>query len=142
MTTDQTRPLVVVDTSVCSYMIRQNELSGSYLALLGDRLIGLSYFVKTELDGTDWGDARREQLAELYLNSIPLPAGDATSMWYNRAHAQRRERRLARRVGDMDLWIIAHAGEYGVPYMSHDRRACDIARALRVEVLTALPDWP
>ena len=41
-------------------------------------------------------------------------------------------------VGDTDLWIIAHAAEYGVPYMSHDRGACEVARALGVEVLTAL----
>ncbi len=33
---------------------------------------------------------------------------------------------------------IAHAAEYGVPYMSHDRGACELARALGVEVLTAL----
>ena len=52
---------------------------------------------------------------------------------------QRRELRLAQ-VGDNDLWIIAHAAEYGVPYMSHDRKACAVARALGVEVLTALDD--
>lgn len=52
----------------------------------------------------------------------------------------RRQLGLSQDVGDTDLWIIAHAAEYRVPYMSHDRRAVRIARALGVEVLTALTD--
>ena len=59
---------------------------------------------------------------------------------YNRANAKRRELELISRVSDTDLWIIAHAAEYRVPYMSHDRGACEVARALGVDVLTALED--
>ena len=100
----------------------------------------MSYFVRTELDGRDWSEQRRARLEALYHECVLLPAGDATSTWYNRANAKRRELELISRVSDTDLWIIAHAAEYRVPYMSHDRGACEVARALGVEALTALED--
>ena len=99
----------------------------------------MTYFAQTELDGRNWGERRRARLEALYRECVRLPHGTATSTWYNRANVQRRELRL-QPVGDNDLWIIAHAAEYGVPYMSHDGNACAVARALGVEVLTALGD--
>ena len=137
MILDLPRGYAVVDTSVLSYFTSQSDLGVSYRELLAHRTIALSYFVKTELDGKDWGQQRRARLNSLYQECVRLEPSDATSTWYNKGHAKRRETRKWE-VGDMDLWIIAHAAEYGVPYVSHDRSACEIARALGVEVLTAL----
>ena len=106
--------------------------------MLAGRTIGLSYFVRAELEGATWDPPQRDRLNAVYEECINLAPGTATTIWYNRGHAMRSQLKLARDVGDMDLWIIAHAAEYAVPYMSHDRRACEIARALGVEVLTAL----
>ena len=139
MTLGQTRGFVVVDTSVLSYFASEAEQSGAYRALLVGRTIALSFFVRTELDGRNWDELRRARLDALYRECVPLPPGEATSGWYNTAHRLRREMRKSG-VGDTDLWIIAHAAEYGVPYMSHDRGACEVARALGIEVLTALED--
>ena len=123
-----------------SYLTARNERGSRYRELLGDRIVALSCFVRTELDGRDWSEQRRARLDALYRECVLLPAGDATSTWCNRANAKRRELELISRVSDTDLWIIAHAAEYRAPYMSHDRGACEVARALGVEVLTALQD--
>ena len=132
------RSYAVVDTSVLSYFTARSPRGRRYRELLGDRTIALSYFVRTELDGRDWSVRRRALLNALYEECVGLPAAEATGTWYNRANAKRRELGLISQVSDTDLWIIAHAAEYGVPYMSHDRGACAVARALGVEVLTAL----
>lgn len=138
MTTGRALTYVVVDTSVLSYFTAQSK-DGKRYRVLGERVIALSYFAETELAGRNWGEQRMARLEALYRECVRLPAGEATSTWYNRARVRRSELRLAQ-VGDNDLWIIAHAAEYGVPYMSHDRNACAVARALGVEVLTALDD--
>lgn len=137
MTVDQPQASVVVDTSVFSYFAAQAPLGDTYRELLAGRTIALSFFVKTELDGRDWDELRRARLDALYQYCVYLEPTEATSNWYNAAHRRRREMRKSG-VGDTDLWIIAHAAEYDVPYMSHDRGACELARALGVDVLTAL----
>ena len=141
MTVERTPDLVVIDTSVVSFLAFDGEGSAAYRDLLAGRTIGLSYFVSAELRGREWEPEQRARLDAMYAECTALDPTESTADWYGKAHRVRREMGL-RRVGDTDLWIIAHAGEYGVPYMSHDRRACDIARAVGVEVLTALPDWP
>lgn len=138
MTLEQHSDFVVVDTSVLSYFTRGMPLEAAYRELLAGRTIGLSYFVRTELEGASWDPRQREQLDAVYEACIELAPSTATASWYSRGHAMRRQLRLVPDVGDTDLWIIAHAAEYGVPYMSHDRAACEIARSLGVEVLTAL----
>ncbi len=139
MTLDRPRDFVVADTSVMSYFASDAGQSGAYRALLAGRTIALSFFVRTELDGRDWDEFRQARLDALYRECVPLQPGEATSGWYNAAHRLRREMRRSR-DSDTDLWIVAHAAEYRVPYMSHDRGACEVARALGVEVLTALQD--
>lgn len=134
------RSYVVVDTSVLSYFTARDKRGRRYRELLGDRTIALSYFAKTELDDRDWGGPRKARLELLYRECVRLPASDATSTWYNRAKARRRELELISDVSDTDLWIIAHAAEHRVPYMSHDRRACRVASELGLEVLTILQD--
>ena len=114
MTLDRPRDFVVADTSVMSYFASDAGQSGAYRALLAGRTIALSFFVRTELDGRDWDEFRQARLDALYRECVPLQPGEATSGWY--------------------------AAEYRVPYMSHDRGACEVARALGVEVLTALED--
>ena len=136
MTLQSARTYVVVDTSVLSYFTAQNELGRQYRELLGDRIIALSYFVKTELDARDWGEQRKARLDTLYHECVRLPPTDATSTWYNRANAKRRKLVLASKVSDTDLWIIAHAAEHRIPYMSHDTSACAVAQALGVDALT------
>ena len=147
MTREQPRGFVVVDTTVLSYFTRQMPLAPAYREMLAGRTIGLSYFVRAELEGATWDPPQRERLDAMYEESVELTPGAATTTWYNRGHAERRRLKLTRAgrgraqrrpVGDTDLWIIAHAAEYEVPYMSHDRSACKVADALGVEVLTAL----
>lgn len=137
MTRDYPRDFVVVDTSVVSYFASGAGPSGAYRALLAGRTIARSFFVRAELNARDWGELRQARLDALYRECVPLQPGEATSGWYNTAHRLRREMRKSG-VGDTDLWIIAHAAEYGVPCMSHDRGACEVARRLGVGVLTAL----
>ena len=141
MTREQPRGFVVADTSVLSYFTRQTPLEPAYREMMAGRTIGLSYFVRAELEGATWDQPQRDRLNALYAESIDLAAGAATMPWYNRGHAMRSQLKLTRRVGDTDLWIIAHAAEYEVPYMSHDRNACRVADALGVDVLTALEYW-
>ena len=138
MTGELDLPRVVVDTQVLSYFTAGSRLSQRYRDLLDDRAVALSYFVRTELDGRNWGEQRRARLEALYESSVDLPPSPATSTWYNRANVKRRELGLVSQVADTDLWIIAHAAEYRVPFMSHDRDACAVARALGIEMLTAL----
>ena len=131
----------VADTTVLSYFTLRSELGREYQQLIGDRIIALSYFVRAELDGRNWGESRRARLATLYQVCVNLDPGPATRTWFNRAKRKRGELGpRASNVGENDLWIVAHAAEYGATYVSHDRQACEVARALGVEVLTALQD--
>ncbi len=142
MTLDYPRDFVVVDTSVMSYFASETERGGEYRALLAGRTIALSFFVRTELEGGEWDERQRARLDALYRESVFLEHGEVTAGWYNVARRVRRQMRRSRasRASDTDVWIIAQAAEYGVPYMSHDRGACELARALGVEVLTAHRD--
>ena len=140
MTTEHPRDFVVADTSVLSYFARRIPPGPAYRELLAGRTIGLSYFVRAELGGASWDPPQRGRLDAVYEECVDLAPSAATTTWYNKGQAERRRLKLTRDVGDTDLWIIAQAAEYGVPYMSHDRAACDVARALGVEVLTALED--
>lgn len=140
MTTEGSRDFVVADTSVLSYFTRRTQLQPAYRELLAGRTIGLSYFVRAELEGATWDPPQRDRLDALYEECVDLAPGAATRTWYSSGHAERRRLKLTGDVGDTDLWIIAHAAEYQVPFMSHDRGACAVARGLGVEVLTALKD--
>jgi hypothetical protein len=50
----------------------------------------------------------------------------------------RENRSLQRICGEADAWIIAQALEYSIGFATHDRNAATLARALGVDVATAL----
>ena len=120
MTAERVLAYAVVDTSVLSYFTVQSQHGGRYRELLGERRIALSYFAETELDGRDWGERRRARLEALYRECVRLPPGPATSTGTTAPTSSGASCGCSSQVGDNDLWIIAHAAEYGAPYMSHD----------------------
>ncbi len=139
---DAAAAFVVVDTSVLSYFTTNSPQAPTYTRLLSGRTIALSYFARTELENhPNWGEKRRKRLDALIAGTVQLPPSEATSTWststwYGRASRKRAELGL-HSVDDMDLWIISHAAEHRVEYMSHDRNGCLLARGLGLSVLTA-----
>jgi predicted nucleic acid-binding protein len=129
---------VVVDTQVISWLAKSQEKGASYRRLLGDRLIALSFFVRTELDGYEWSEARRARLELVYAACVALPPSEATRSWYNRTSRKRTELGLSSRVDDNDCWIIAQALEFDLPLMTHDAGVAQLAAALGVTVETTL----
>ena len=137
MSAEDAAAFVVVDTSVLSYFTTNSPHAPTYARLLNGRTIALSYFARTELENyPNWGEKRRKRLDALIAGTVQLPPSEATSTWYGRANRKRTELGL-HSVDDMDLWIISHAAEHRVEYMSHDRNACLLARGLGLSVLTA-----
>ena len=137
MTPNDEVEAVVVDTAVLSFFTKRDQLGEAYLNLLGNRRIALSYVARTELEGANWTSQSRLQARRVLIAaSIELPQAASTRTWYNRAARMRRQIDLDSGVGDNDLWIIAHAAEHAIPYMTHDSNAGRVALGLGLEVLT------
>ena len=73
-----------------SYFTRQAPLEPAYRELLAGRTIGLSYFVRAELEAATWDPPQRDRLDALYEECVDLAPGAATRTWYSSGHAERR----------------------------------------------------
>jgi len=130
----------VVDTVVLSYLTKRSPYADAYRPMLGTRRIVLSFAAETELLDYEWGDTRRERLNALIAGCLRITEVDpALQTWYQMAADKRRTLGLKGQVSDNDLWIVATAGAYGCPLITHDRGAVRIAESLAINVMTALP---
>lgn len=138
--TNEVIDFVVVDTNIVAYLTKSSPWSDVYTGLIGDRRIAFSFATIAELLSAGYEGLRAERLQALLAGCVTSPQSEATLTWFSLAVEKRNELGYKGSVGDNDLWILAAAGEHQVPLVTHDTRQRDIARALGVEVLTALPD--
>lgn len=132
----------MADTNVLAYLTVASPLSTGYQALLRGRHIALSFQVRAELieypQRHNWGARRTEALELLIQKCVSVPHSEAATTWYARVTTKRLE--LRNSAEDSDVWVVAQALEHGVPFMSHDRAAIELARGMGLEALTMLPE--
>ena len=120
---------VVIDTMVVSALInpdRQHPESVEYRALIGERVIVVSFVTVTELRygalKAGWGELRRRGL-ERDLGRLTVVQPDDELMRICavlRAECEREGHGLGHRIHEADRWIAATALRLGIPLVSAD----------------------
>ena len=129
MTTGVTRPGVVVDTMVISWLLddRPNRLANQYRALIGDAPVVLAFQTVMELRfgavRAGWGELRNRRLERRVaeLNVVQPDDEMITVCAELRADCRRIGHPLGNKIHDGDRWIAATAIRLRVPLVSHDR---------------------
>jgi predicted nucleic acid-binding protein len=135
---------IACDTTVVAHLTKIGRHSAAYKSILGTRRISFSFQARSELLGAQYQGKRLAQLQTLLATTLPLPQTDATSIWYARIAAARKELKRKHQVGgdagDADVWIIASAMEHRLALVSHDQQQVALARSMGHPTLTDLDD--
>jgi predicted nucleic acid-binding protein len=114
--------MVVVDTDVVSFLFRRDTRAALYRPHLTGRTLTISFMTLAELDQwaleRNWGNARRQRLAEHLADYIVHPYERDLCRWW--ATVRVAGRRLGRPIEVADAWIAATALLYGVPLITHN----------------------
>ncbi len=134
-----------LDTSVFAHLTKPSRHTLAYRRFLQGAGLAISFQTVPELLAAGYSSLRQSRLERLLSNIVELPHSTTTNRWYSEGLLLRarlkRERRIGSDAGDADLWIIANALEYGTPLASHDRQQVGLARAMGLDVFTALPQF-
>jgi predicted nucleic acid-binding protein len=133
----------VLDTTVFAHLTKDGPHTARYRALLDGYVLGLSFQADAELMSADYAIGRQLKLQALAAMCVRIPHTDATSRRYADVSRIRRGLRRQRAAGsdasDADAWIISSAIEHGADLLSHDAQQVALARAMGLDVYTALP---
>jgi len=128
--------LASVDTNVVSSIVRENEYSPGYLALLTDFDPAVTFFVRGELEAASWSRQRAARLAEILFRFEPLPDPDRRTIEaFVVIRAAARSLGLGRALGS-DAWILAQTAALGLPFISHDGSAIRTAERADLDYFT------
>ena len=132
--------IVSYDTNVVREAIGLTRLGGRYQELIGSRAAALTYFVQGELRAGKRGRMRERRLAAFLEGAQILPAPDE-AMLRHYVDSNRLGRRLGLQHGvGEDLWMIAQTAQHDFSFVTHDRNAARVAKAMGLVVYTLLPD--
>lgn len=113
---------VVIDTDVCSFLLKGDSRVQIYRPHLIDNIACLSFQTVGELyqwaQLRSWGNARRAQLAEWLDNFIILESDRLTCRLWACIRAEREER--GHPISPQDAWIAACAQRHGYPLVTHN----------------------
>jgi len=114
--------IVVVDTSVVSFLFRGDTRADRYLPHLAGKLLTLSFMTLAELDQWalehHWGAARQQRLAEHLADCTVHPYDRDLCRWW--ASVRVACRRIGQPIDGADAWIAATALLYGIPLVTHN----------------------
>jgi tRNA(fMet)-specific endonuclease VapC len=114
--------IVVVDTNVISFFIKNDTRAALYQPYLDDRLQIIAAQTLAELELWtlihNWGPRRRATL-HAYLKDFVLAEADE-AICFSWAAVQVNARRLGHPISVSDAWIAATALAYDVPLVTHN----------------------
>jgi predicted nucleic acid-binding protein len=132
-----------LDTSVLSRLTKNSPDADYYWALLGEDTIRVSFQVRAEVLGAEFGSSRQHRLLLILESSLILPHSESTNIGYARTSRERRNLRRIHAPGsdaaDGDVWVIASSLEHGLSLLSHDKQQIALARAMDLPAFTNLP---
>jgi len=133
-----TMSLIVVDTDVLSYIIKDDPLSDEYLEILaGAENVILSFATVTEIRVGmylgNWGPKRRSSVEE-FLAEFPIyDTDDSLTDRYARLLSEQKKRGITMQSGD--CWVASTALELTCPVVTNNRKHFEQIEGL--EVITA-----
>ena len=135
------RRTISVDTNVLSAIVGRSDLGVAYRDLLRNFSAVVTYFVRAEIQVIDWRPEAWNVLA-IFLeddNVFDLPGDDVIEEY---VQLKRTAIALGLRYGAEreDLWMLAQTRSVQLPVITHDRNAARVARAIGMQVVTALSD--
>ena len=126
----------VVDTDVVPFLFKNDSRAQSYLPLLKDRKLLVSFMTEAELEQwivlAKWGAGRVQRFQEFMTGFASVPSSrDLILQW---ADVMVRARANGRRIDTADAWIAATALLYGAPLITHNPK--DYLGVPELKVLT------
>lgn len=113
---------VVLDTDVCSFLLKQDSRAESYRSHLANKTFCLSFqtvaelYLWSELRG--WGERRRAEMDAWLRRFVVLPYDDETSRAWARIRASGHRR--GRPITAQDAWVAAGAMRHACPLVTHN----------------------
>lgn len=113
---------VLLDTDVFSFLFKKDTRREPYLADIKGRRLCVSFMTVAELKKwsikRNWGEKRRESLAQVLKHYVVLPYDDGMAeAWAEVAVARER---TGRPIACGDCWIAAAALRHNIPLLTHN----------------------
>lgn len=115
---------VLLDTDVFSFFFKRDTRREFYAADIAGRQLCIAFMTVAELKRWEiernWGESRREKLAQVLRHYVVLPYDAAMAdAWAQTAVACKQ---AGREIECGDCWIAAAAIRHGIPLLTHNGR--------------------
>ena len=114
--------LLLIDTDIASFIFKGSDYADSYLPLLSDQELALSFMTIAELFQwamlRRWGNRRLSQLEQYLSNYLVIPVDQPLCREWAQVRSDRQ--RVGRPVSTQDAWIAATALRYDLPLVTHN----------------------
>jgi tRNA(fMet)-specific endonuclease VapC len=115
--------VLVVDTDVISYLLKQDTRADLYKPHLQGHLLLISPMTRAELEAWalehSWGQTRRDAMRVHLRQFMLVPFHEALCVKW--AEATDSARRHGRPINSSDAWVAAVALYYGVTLVTHNK---------------------
>lgn len=132
-----TPAVVLLDTDVFSYLLKDDSRAGAYITLIQDFRLALSFMTVAELFQWarmhKWGSKRIAQLEQTLTTYILIPADlEMCRIW---GAVRSAGQAAGQTIAPQDAWIAATALRYGLPLVTNN--ASDFKAVVGLELRTA-----
>lgn len=127
--------ILVLDTNIVSFVLREDTLSGGYQAYLKGNTLAISFMTVAELYHggirAGWRQRRLRQPADALDGYMILHSTTEVCQWWGDVRSQRKKQPIS---GE-DAWIAATALAYDCPLVTHN--AADFRGIDGLQIVTA-----
>jgi predicted nucleic acid-binding protein len=131
--------IVLLDTNIVSYLLKDDSLSALYLPHLLGKTLAVSFITVGELyygaEKANWGDRRWTELEDILEDLLILPYDFEIARNFARIKVERET--LGRPISLHDAWIAASGVQYAVPLVTHNPK--DFASISNLQVISEGP---
>ncbi len=114
--------LLLIDTDIASFIFKGSDYADSYLPLLSDQELALSFMTVAELFQwairRQWGDRRLSRLEQYLSNYLVIPVDQPLCREWAQVRSDRQS--AGRPISSQDAWIAATALRYDLPLVTHN----------------------
>jgi tRNA(fMet)-specific endonuclease VapC len=113
---------IVLDTDICSFLLKHDTRGEQYRSYLQDKTPCLSFQTVAELyqwaESNGWGEKRRTQLDQWLRKFVILPYDDETARIWAQIRVECRQK--GAQLSPQDAWIASSALRYKCPLITHN----------------------
>lgn len=126
--------LIILDTNVISYIMKNDPLAASYLPHIEGQLAAVAFITVGELhfgaEKEKWGEKRRKNLEQRLQKFIVVNYDNEVAHCYGRLYAERQK--AGREILHNDAWIAACAVRHNIPLLTHNAKDFSGISSLKV----------